>query len=83
MSTTAVSTKHLRTLWRGEKPWHWVGLYIGHVQPIGYRNHVKNRGFPMRFWQIHITPVHIERDGAKWEIGFCFGKRTIFVKVHR
>jgi hypothetical protein len=78
MSTTAKSTRHLATIWRGEKPWHWTTLMYGHVQPLGYRNH-----FRRFFWQLHFTPVHMERDGNKWEIGVCFGKRTLFVKVHR
>jgi hypothetical protein len=79
VSTTADSTRYLGTIWRGEKPWHWKALYAGHVQPLGYRTRWADR----YRWQLHLTPVHIERDGAKWEIGLCCGKRTVFLKTHR
>jgi hypothetical protein len=79
MSTTADSTRHLRTIWRGEKPWDWAALLVGHVQPRGYRTYWRHR----RFWQLHLTPVHLHRDGARWEAGLCFGKRTIYIKRHR
>lgn len=79
MSMAAEGHRHLATVRRGEKAWEWTALAYGHVQPIGYRNHHRGR----RFWQIHITPIHIERDGAKWEIGICFGKRTLYLRVHR
>lgn len=79
MSTTAASTRHLKTLWRGEKCWEWLALYVGHVQPLGYRTYWKHR----RFWQWHVTPLHLHRDGGKWEAGLCLGKRTIYLKRHR
>jgi hypothetical protein len=79
MSTTAESTRHLKTIWRGDKAWHWKALYLGHVQSRGYRTYRHSRWL----WQIHITPVHIARDNSKWEIGVCFGKRTFFLLSHR
>ena len=79
MSTTADSTRHLGTIWRGEKPWHWKALKAGHVQPRGYRTHFSSRWH----WQFHLTPIHIARDNISWEIGLCFGKRTVFLLTHR
>ncbi|MER7794886.1 hypothetical protein [Streptomyces sp. NPDC097640] len=79
MSTTADSTRYLKTIWRGEKAWEWKALYAGHVQPRGYRTFWRGRFF----WQLHFTPIHIHRDGDKWEIGVCFGKRTFYFKTHR
>lgn len=78
MNTTADSTRYLRTLWRGDKPWHWLALYVGHVQPLGYRNRWHSRWR----WQFHLTPIHVSRDGSKWTAGLCFGRRTIFVFKH-
>jgi hypothetical protein len=79
VTTTAASTRHLLTLWHGQKPWHWAALKYGHAQPLGFRNHLRAR----RFWQIHLTPVHIERDYSKWNVGICWGKRTVYLMVHR
>lgn len=79
MSTTAATTRHLRTVYRGEKPWDWAALYRGHVQPRGYRTYWRGR----HFWQLHLTPVHLHRDGGKWEAGICWGRRTLYVKRHR
>ncbi|MER7053469.1 hypothetical protein [Streptomyces sp. NPDC000351] len=79
MSTTADSTRLIKTVWRGEEPWHWKALYKGHVQPPGYRNYWTDR----HHWQLHLTPIHVERDWDKWEIGLCLGKRTAFLKTHR
>jgi len=79
MSTTADSTRHLGTIWRGEKPWHWKALKVGHVQPFGYRTYWRSRWL----WQLHLTPVHVARDNSQWEIGVCFGKRTFFLLSHR
>lgn len=79
MSTTADTTRHLGTVWRGSKPWDWKALYVGHAQPRGYRTRWTDR----HRWQLHLTPIHIERDWDKWEIGLCFGKRTVFLKTHR
>jgi hypothetical protein len=79
MSTTGDSTRHLRTVWRGEKPWEWKALYVGHVQPRGYRTYKRSKWL----WQIHLTPVHVARDNGKWEVGVCFGKRTFFLLSHR
>ncbi|MFI8191367.1 hypothetical protein ACIF8T_21530 [Streptomyces sp. NPDC085946] len=79
MSTTADSTRHLGTVWRGEKPWHWKALKVGHVQPRGYRTYWRTR----RLWQLHLTPIHIARDNSQWEIGVCLGKRTLFLLSHR
>ncbi|MEU3613508.1 hypothetical protein ABZ725_14490 [Streptomyces sp. NPDC006872] len=79
MSTTADSTRHLGTVWRGEKPWHWKALKTGHVQPLGYRTHYSSRWH----WQFHLTPIHIARDNNSWEIGLCLGKRTLFLLTHR
>lgn len=79
LTTTADTTRHLRTVWRGEKAWQWKALYAGHVQPIGYRNYRHDRWR----WQLHLTPLHISRDGAKWTLGLCFGKRTVYLYSHR
>lgn len=79
MSTTADSTRYLKTVWRGEKCWEWKALYVGHAQPFGYRTYWRSKFF----WQLHLTPVHVHRDGQKWEIGVCFGKRTFYLKIHR
>ncbi|MER5694939.1 hypothetical protein ACWDBO_31515 [Streptomyces mirabilis] len=79
MSTTADTTRHLRTVWRGEKPWHWNAIYTGHAQPRGYRTYRKSRWL----WQFHVTPVHIARDNSRWEIGLCFGRRTVYLLRHR
>lgn len=78
MSTTALSTRGLRKLWQGDPCWKWAYLMYGHVQPIGYRNNFRYR----HGWQLHLTPLHLERDGSSWEIGICLGKRTLFIKVH-
>jgi hypothetical protein len=78
MSTTADSTRHLKTVWRGEKPWQWKALKVGHVQPRGYRTYWRSRWL----WQFHLTPIHIARDNSTWEIGVCFGKRTFFLLLH-
>ncbi|MEX3099536.1 MULTISPECIES: hypothetical protein [unclassified Streptomyces] len=78
MSTTADSTRYLKTVWRGEKPWERKALYVGHVQPRGYRTYWRSRWL----WQLHLTPVHLHRDCGRWEIGVCFGKRTFFLKSH-
>lgn len=79
MSTTADSTRHIRTLRRGAKPWHWTALYIGHVQPRGHRTYWRNR----HIWQLHLTPIHLHRHGSRWEIGLCWGRRTVYVLRHR
>jgi hypothetical protein len=79
VSTTADSTRHLGTVWRGEKPWHWKALKVGHAQPRGYRTYFSSRWH----WQLHLTPIHIARDNSQWEIGLCLGKRTIFLLSHR
>lgn len=79
MNTTADSTRHIKTIRRGEKAWHWTALYVGHVQPVGFRNFRRGR----RCWQLHLTPVHASRDGEKWTVGLCFGRRTVFVYRHR
>jgi hypothetical protein len=79
MSTTATTTRHLRILWRGEKPWHWLALMIGHVQPLGYRTYIQSRFL----WQFHVTPIHLYRDSSGWEAGLCLGKRTIYLRRHR
>ncbi|MGC5019031.1 hypothetical protein [Micromonospora sp. DT47] len=79
MSTTAASTRHLHTIYRGEKPWDWAALYVGHVQPRGFRTYWRNR----YRWQLHLTPIHFHRDGEKWEVGVCLGRRTVYVKRHR
>jgi hypothetical protein len=79
VSTTGVSTRHLRTLYQGEPCWNWTSLYVGHVQPRGYRNYWHDR----RRWQFHLTPVHFERHHECWEFGVCWGRRTLFVKRHR
>lgn len=78
-STTADTTRHLRTVWRGQKAWHWKALYIGHAQPRGYRNFFRNR----RIWRFHLTPLCASRDGQKWTIGLCWGKRTVYLYAHR
>lgn len=79
MNTTADSTRHLKTIWRGEKSWHWKALYVGHVQRLGMRTF---RRSPF-FWQLHVTPLHLSRDGDKWTAGLCLGKRTVFLYSHR
>lgn len=79
MNTTAATTRHLRTLWRGERPWHWLALYVGHVQPRGYRTFWRGRWF----WQWHLTPLHFSRDTTGWTAGLCLGRRTLFVYRHR
>jgi hypothetical protein len=79
VSTTADSTRLIKTVWRGEKPWHWKALKVGHVQPHGYRTYRRSRWL----WQFHLTPVHVARDNSTWKIGLCFGKRTIFLLSHR
>ncbi|MFE7727386.1 hypothetical protein ACFU5D_16525 [Streptomyces anthocyanicus] len=79
MSTTADSTRLIKTVWRGEKPSHWKALKTGHVQPFGYRTYWRSRWL----WQLHLTPIHIARDNSQWEIGLCLGKRTIFLLTHR
>ncbi|MFD6025689.1 hypothetical protein [Streptomyces griseoluteus] len=78
MSTTADSTRHLGTVWRGKKPWHWKALYLGDVQPRGYRTYWRSRWL----WQFHLTPIHAARDNDKWEVGICFGRRTLFLLSH-
>ena len=80
MSTTAESTRHLRTLRHDKKtPWHWTALCVGHVQPRGYRTYRKSRWF----WQFHVTPVHVSRYGDRCEAhmlrlvaGTCSGCRA-------
>jgi len=79
VSTTADSTRLIKTVWRGDKPWHWKALKAGHVQPRGYRTYWRSRWL----WQFHVTPIHIARDNSQSEIGLCFGKRTIFLLTHR
>jgi hypothetical protein len=76
---TAATAKRRASVWRGEKPWHWAAIYTGHVQPRGYRNYWHDR----RRWQLHVTPLHVSRDGAKWSVGLCFGARTVLLHVHR
>lgn len=78
MSTTAESTRLIKTVWHGEKPWQWKALKIGHVQPRGYRTYWRNRWL----WQLHLTPIHVARDNGQWEIGVCFAKRTLFLLSH-
>lgn len=78
MGTTGDSTRHLKTLWKGAKPWQWKTLKYGHSQPLGYRTYRKNR----HLWQLHLTPIHVARDNARWEFGVCLGKRTLFVLSH-
>lgn len=77
--TTADSTRHLKTVWRGEKSWHWKAIYIGHVQPLGRRTFWRDRFM----WQLHLTPIHVGRAGDTWTAGFCFGKRTAYLYSHR
>lgn len=79
MSTTAASTRPLRIIWRGKEPGEWKALYLGHVQPRGYRTYRRSRWL----WQFHVTPFHIARDNTKREFGVCFGKRTFFLLSHR
>lgn len=79
LPTTADTTRHISTVWKGEKPWHWKALYRGHSQPRGYRSYWHNR----HRWQLHLTPIHLSRDGEKWTAGLCFGKRTIYLASHR
>jgi predicted DCC family thiol-disulfide oxidoreductase YuxK len=79
MDTTAATTRHLKTLWRGEQAWHWLALFIGHVQPRGYRTWWRNRWT----WQWHLTPLHVSRDGRKWTAGLCWGRRTIYLYRHQ
>ena len=43
MATTADSTRHLGTIWRGENCWEWKALKVGHVQPRGYRTFYRSR----------------------------------------
>lgn len=79
LPTTAVSTRHIRTMWQGDPCWHWKALYVGHAQPLGYRNYRLDRWR----WKFHFTPIHVSRDGHKWAVGLCFGKRMIYLYSHR
>ncbi len=76
---TADTTRHIKTVWRGDKPWHWKAIYTGHAQPLGYRNYWRSR----HNWRLHLTPVCAARYGAKWTLGLCFGKRMIWLESHR
>ncbi|MGA4989893.1 hypothetical protein [Nonomuraea bangladeshensis] len=76
--TTAATTRYIRTVWRGKKSWNWIALYVGHVQPRGYRTYFRHK----RLWQFHLTPIHASRDGIKWTVGLCWGRRTIYLFKH-
>lgn len=69
--------KHMATLWRGEKPWHWWSLARGLAQPNRFVWVDQYR------WRFHLTPIHLERWGEAWEIGVCAGFRTIYLRRHR
>lgn len=78
-STTAATTRHLATVYQGQPCWNWAALYTGHVQPRPHRTYWRSRWL----WQFHLTPVHLHRDGTRWEAGLCWGRRTAYVLRHR
>jgi len=79
MDTTADTTRHLATIWRGDKSWQWKAIFVGHAQPFGHRNYWRSS----RNWRLHFTPIYASRDWSKWAIGLCLGKRTIYLYSHR
>lgn len=60
-----------------ERPWEWWALAYGYAQPVRRVWVDKYR------WRFHFTPIHLERWGAHWEIGLCWGDRTLYLKRHR
>jgi hypothetical protein len=78
-STTADTTRYLATVRRGQEPWRWTALYLGHAQPRGYRNYFRNR----YDWRLHWTPLCASNCYGKWTLGLCLGKRTIYLYSHR
>lgn len=83
MSFTAAGHRHLRTLWKSKTVcWHWTSLNLGHAQPNQHGRWCY-RVPSSRMWQFHVTPIHVSRDGSKWLVGLCLGKRTIYVLRHR
>lgn len=79
MSTTADSTRRISRVWKGSSPGRWAAFHIGHSQPRGFRTYRRGRFL----WQFHVTPLHLYRDKSSREFGVCFGKRTLFLMVHR
>ncbi len=72
--------RHLRTMWRNpDIAWHWWALYTGRAQPVGHRNYWHDRWR----WQLHVTPLHLHRHVRCWELGLCFGARTVYAMRHR
>lgn len=83
MSFTAAAHRHLRTLWKHPTiAWHWTTLNYGHAQAHGVTRRWCYRS-ARRLWQLHWTPIHVARDGAKWTYGLCLGRRTVYVMRHR
>lgn len=79
LSLTAATSRHVATLWHGNEPWNWLALYAGHEQPRGHRTWWRHR----RMWKLHLTPLHVSRDGDSWTLGVCFGARTLLLYRHR
>ena len=79
MIGAGATTRHLKTVWRREKAWHWKAVFVGHAQPRGTRNLWHDR----RRWRFHLTPITAMRWGDQWAAGLCLGKRCIYLHSHR
>lgn len=91
MTVRAEGARHIKTLWRGDKPWHWVALKSGRTC-YAHRWHLYKgygpalqswRAWRAWTWHLHLTPLHVERDSSSSELGVCFGEHTVYLVRHR
>lgn len=78
MTMQARGHKVLRNIWRSKKiAWHWWVLAFGYAQPKRFCWLDRHR------FRWHLTPFHLEVWDSTWEIGICWGKKTVYLMRHK